>query len=161
MSEKRARMKYPAPVAALVASVFAGKPVQKRLREIKVWQVWKDSVGPQIAAKAKPAGIRDGVLVVKVASSAWMQQLSLMKPEIISQLNIMAGEQIVKDILFKAGRVDTLPEPSPAKVQISRALTKEEEEWIKEQAAVIDDPELRHSFCSLMTRHLTSSTGIT
>jgi len=161
MAEKRARMKYPAPVAALIASVFAGKPVQKRLRELKVWQVWEESVGPQIAAKAKPAGIRDGVLIVKVASSAWMQQLSLMKPDIVSQLNIMAGEPVVKDILFKAGRVDPPPRGDSAPVQKARKLREEEEQWIREQASVIDDPELRQAFSSLLTRHLTSSTGST
>ena len=154
-------MKRPAPIADLIVSAFAGKPVQKRLRELKIWQVWEESVGPQIAAKAKPAGIRDGILTVKVASSPWMQQLSLMKPDIISQLNTMAGDPIVKDILFKAGRVDPLPKKTNVEKQIARSLSAEEEQWIREQAAVIDDPELRTTFCNLISRHLTSSTGNT
>jgi hypothetical protein len=161
MAEKRARMKYPAPVAALIASVFAGKPVQKILRELKVWQVWEESVGQQIAAKAKPAGIRDGVLIVKVASSAWMQQLSLMKPDIIRQLNIMAGEPVVKDIIFKSGSVAPLAKGDSAPGQKTRKLSNEEELWIREQSAIIDDPELRQVFSSLLSRHLTSNTGST
>lgn len=161
MAEKRARMKYPAPIADLIASVFAGKPVQKRLHELKIWQVWEEAVGPQIAAKAKPAGIRDGILVVKVASSPWMQQLSLMKPEIMGQLNSMAGEQLVKEILFKAGAVAPQRKEPAASPRTPRTLRPEEEQWLQEQAAVIDDPELRRTFCSLIARHLTSSDGNT
>lgn len=153
-------MKKPAPLTDLLASIFAGKPVEKRLRELKVWQVWAEAVGTQIAMKAKPAGIRDGILIVRVASSPWMQQLSLMKPDIISQLNSLAGEPLVKEIIFKAGRVDLPPENGAAAVS-RRTLSAEEEDWINERAAVIADPELRQTFCSLLSRHLTSSTGKT
>lgn len=154
-------MKYPAPVANLIISVFAGKPVEKRLHELRIWQVWAEAVGPQIATKAKPAGIRDGILTIKVSSSSWMQQLSLMKPDIIAQLNILAGEQLVHDILFKSGRVDPLKEAPPWEKPSPRPLTKEEELWIEEKSAVLDDPELKNALCSLISRHLTSSTGRT
>ncbi len=161
MAEKRARMKKPELIASLLDSVFTGKPVQKRLREIKVWQVWEEAVGSQIASKARPAGIGNGILVVKVASSPWMQQLSLMKPDIIHQLNMMAGEPLVTDIIFKSGRVDPLPGKSSVKKESCRVLSEEESAWITEQASIIADPELRQSFCTLITRHLTSSGGST
>ena len=40
--------------------------LEGKLREYAAWQVWDEVVGPQIAARARPARVRDGVLEVRV-----------------------------------------------------------------------------------------------
>lgn len=156
MAEKRPRMKRPTPVADLIEAVFAGKPVQKRLREMKIWQVWEEAVGQQIAAKALPAAFRDGTLTVRVTGSAWMQQLTLMKPQIIANLNEATGEPLVREIFFKQGPITRdLPESAPY-TPPARDLTKAESNWIAEQSDCIVDPELRRAMESLLCRHLKS-----
>jgi len=156
-AEKRPRMKRPMPISDLLEAAFSGKPVQKRLRDIKVWQVWEEAVGAQIASKASPASIRDGVLTLKVKGSAWMQQLSLMKHEIISHLNSAIGEQVVSDLVFKQGIInklhDELPEAPPEK----RQLSKQEKEALEELVAPLKEQELREAFIALFSSHLAGS----
>ncbi|HZV82903.1 MAG TPA: DUF721 domain-containing protein [Geobacteraceae bacterium] len=156
MADKRPRMKHPAHLADLIAATFAGKPVQTRFREMKIWQVWEEAVGPQIAAKAMPSSFRDGVLTVRVAGSAWMQQLSLLKGEITSQVNEQLGEPLVREIFLKQGGITReLPEEEPF-APPSRELSQEETAWVNEQGENISDPELRRTMESLLIRHLKS-----
>jgi len=68
MADKRPRMKRPAPLSDLLAAAFAGKPTAKRLEEVKIWEVWDEAVGIQVAGRARPAALRDGVLTVTVSS---------------------------------------------------------------------------------------------
>ena len=153
-AEKRPRMKRPVPVSDLLESAFSGKPVQKRLRDIKVWQVWEEAVGPQIASKAYPAAIRDGVLTLRVKGSAWMQQLSLMKHDIVAHLNSAIGEQVVSDLVFKQGTVgmprDEQPEARPEK----RQLTKDERDSLEKIVSPVQQQELREAFITLFSSQI-------
>lgn len=159
MAEKRPRLKRPLPLSDLLEAVFAGKPIQKRLRELKVWQVWEEAVGHQIASRAEPSAFREGVLTVRVAGSAWMQQLSLMKQEIISNLNESAGETIVTDIFFKQGAITPLPSKPEPYTPPSRDLTTAEKALITGQCDSIADPELRNALETLMACHLKEQAG--
>ena len=96
-------MKRPAPVCDLMAALFRGKPAEKRLEEGKIWLVWEDAVGRQIAAKAQPASFRNGILSVAVVSAPWMQQLTFLKKGMMEKLNELIGHELVRDIYLKAG----------------------------------------------------------
>lgn len=154
MAEKRPRLKRPLPLHSLLEAVFAGKPMEKRLREARVWQVWGEAVGPQIAAKSQPAAFRDGTLTVRVAGSAWLQQLSLMKREIVDQLNEAIGAPLVIDLFFKQGRLDELPAESTAPAPPKRQLSDAERQRLAEVAAPVSDPELRAAFMALFASQL-------
>lgn len=157
MAEKRPRLKRPLPLHSLLDGVFAGKPVERRLRESRVWQVWGEAVGPQIAAKSQPAAFRDGTLTVRVTGSAWMQQLSLMKQEIIAQLNEAIGADLVVDIFFKQGRLDELPAENSAPAAPKRELTAAEQQRLAELAAPVADPELRAALMALFASQLAAA----
>jgi hypothetical protein len=154
MAEKRPKMKQPLPLAALLEAVFAGKPAEKRLREAKVWQVWGEAVGAQIAAKSRPAAFRDGTLTVRVSGSAWLQQLSLMKQDIIRHLNEAVGASLVTDIFFKQGSVSSQPEERPAAPPPKRKLSEAEKRQLAELAAPVADPELREALMALFSSQL-------
>jgi predicted nucleic acid-binding Zn ribbon protein len=53
----------------------------------EVQRVWPETVGGAIAAQARPAAERAGVLTVSCAASVWAQELDLMAPEILARLN--------------------------------------------------------------------------
>jgi hypothetical protein len=157
VAEKRPRMKRPLQVAALLETVFAGKPVQKRIREAKAWQFWEEAVGSHIASKAIPVAFRDGTLTVRVSGSAWMQQLSLMKLDIISQLNDAIGYPLVNDLFFRQGTVHK-KETEPAAVGVQkRSLTDYEQNLLSERTAAVSDPQLREAFISLFSSQLAVS----
>ncbi len=61
--------------------------LKRRLDQASVIPEWPELVGPKIAEVATPQVVlRGGVLVVSVNSSAWIQELQLMSPEILKKL---------------------------------------------------------------------------
>jgi predicted nucleic acid-binding Zn ribbon protein len=54
---------------------------------VAVQRVWREVVGEAIAAQATPTAERAGVLTVSCSASVWAQELDLMAPEILGQLN--------------------------------------------------------------------------
>ncbi len=61
---------------------------------------WNAVVGPVIAQKTEALSIEHGVLLIKVQSPTWRQELQFKKLEILTKLNQKLGKNIVKDIRF-------------------------------------------------------------
>jgi predicted nucleic acid-binding Zn ribbon protein len=157
MTRKIGKKSQPVAVAGLLDKIFQGKPLEKRLREGRIWMVWDSAVGVQIAAKARPVNFRDGVLTVMVSNAPWMQQLNFLKKGLIEKVNAALGEDLVREIFLKAGMPDRLQmDPRPAK-KAARPLTAAETERIDKETADIDDPELREAIASLLTKHLSNT----
>jgi predicted nucleic acid-binding Zn ribbon protein len=123
--------------------------LSSRLSEYGVWPVWNEVVGKTIAVNAQPEKIRNGTLFVKVTSSVWMQQLQFMKEMIAEKLNHRLNREVVKNIFFVVGRID-----SPATAEtVSAASTPaiDQEPKIDEQfLESVSDPELRQAFRKLL-----------
>jgi len=61
--------------------------LKSRLDQASAVDDWAAVVGPQIARVTSADGVSpDGMLRVRVASSAWMQELQLQSPEILRKL---------------------------------------------------------------------------
>ena len=108
---------------------------------------WRAAVGPRIADRARPIALERGVLVVKVVTSVWANELSMLAPQIIKKLaestpNGSAGIE-VKSLRFRVGPLEVLegirevwttrriPPPAPLAPDMMRSL------------ANIEDTELR------------------
>ncbi|MEO8876579.1 MAG: DUF721 domain-containing protein [Polyangiaceae bacterium] len=100
---------------------------------------WRRAVGARIADRAKPISLENGVLIIKVASSAWAHELSLMKTDLLKPL----GAHGVRDIRFRVGTIEAptrLPEQRKSRaVPKAVPLTGE----LAETVAKVEDPELR------------------
>jgi predicted nucleic acid-binding Zn ribbon protein len=72
----------------------------ERMKEAEIVRRFGEIVGNNIAARAEAVSIRDGKLVVKVASPVWRQELNFSKQEIIDALNRASGNAVVTDIHF-------------------------------------------------------------
>ena len=72
----------------------------ERMKEADVVRRFGEIVGGDIAARAEAVSIREGKLVVKVASPVWRQELNYSKQEIIDALNRAVSDNIVTDIHF-------------------------------------------------------------
>ena len=100
---------------------------------------WRRAVGARIADRAKPISLENGILIIKVASSAWAHELSLMKTDLLKPL----ATHGVKDIRFRVGAIEpaqrapeqrksrAVPKPSPLSGELAASV------------AAIEDPELR------------------
>ena len=117
--------------------------------QFRVWDIWEEVVGPQIAGKTRPEALRNGVLVVSVTSSVWMQELSFMKQKILDRINQTLAPGTIREIRFKLGDIQQAgagcyEEPLPQ-------LTEEEQEIIAQHTASIEDQGLRESLQKLFT----------
>jgi predicted nucleic acid-binding Zn ribbon protein len=64
----------------------------------EIQRVWEQAVGPAVAAEARPTAERDGVLTVSCRSAVWGQELELMAPQVIEQVNRRAGAGRVRSL---------------------------------------------------------------
>lgn len=79
---------------------------------------WEAAVGTRIAARAMPAKLDRGVLHVRVASSTWAQELSLLCEPILAQLR---ARGVPVDVLrFRVGHVEA---PERAKTREDHVRT--------------------------------------
>lgn len=64
---------------------------------------WRRVVGAGVVRRAMPLRLREGVLTVRVASSAWAQQLSMLREELCERLRQNGYK--VREIRFSVGPV--------------------------------------------------------
>ncbi len=74
-----------------------------RVEAASVVPEWEGLVGPQIAAVTEPLRVSEGVLIVAVATSAWMMELTLMKGDLLRRLNAGKKQGKVEQIVFVMG----------------------------------------------------------
>ena len=81
------------------------KGLRDRVIQANAIDDWPNVVGPQISKVTEALKITpDGTLFVAVTTNAWMNELSLMEPELIRVLNIHASARRVKKIRFELKR---------------------------------------------------------
>lgn len=142
------------PVGDLVEQLLSSRGLTNQLKKYQTWSCWNDVVGPQIARHAQPLRIRDRVLEVRVSQPAWMQQLQLLKPKILQQLNEHLNEELIDDIYLKRGHV-TPPEESLTKPKKKAApLNDSDQSHINDILEGLVDPELRDSLSKLIGRDI-------
>ncbi len=65
-----------------------------------IWKVWDDAVGAAIARRAEPMRLRGRTLVVAVSSAPWMQELTLLKRNIVAALNERLPRPLIEDLFL-------------------------------------------------------------
>jgi hypothetical protein len=144
------------------------------MRAHRVIVEWRDIVGARIAAVAWPEGLSKGVLWVRVKSSPWLHELTLMKGQLLAQLREAIGDveaerrgqrPLVAELRFHlrprptedddllarlraAGlvRVPRGRKPAIPAVGAARAA-------IEQEAAAVEDPELRELIATVRVRN--------
>jgi predicted nucleic acid-binding Zn ribbon protein len=91
--------KKPASIADVLAGVLQETGIAARVEQAGIIPEWSALVGAQIAAVAEPMSVTaDGTLFVNVTTNAWMNELSLMEPELLRALNAKEGRVPVRRI---------------------------------------------------------------
>ncbi len=137
----RARLLTPEPIRDIVQRVerVDGYPERPRVDEA----LWVLVAGKAIAARTRPLKLDpDGTLLVRTASAAWSQELSLLEPELRGRL-ASAGVPVSR-LRFQVGRlaplrtpvelareVRALP-PQPLPVEVVVALESVESDELRE-----------------------------
>ncbi|NTV50850.1 MAG: DUF721 domain-containing protein [Geobacteraceae bacterium] len=152
--QKRPKMSFPRPLSGLMQESLVGLGLAERLHEAEIWRIWPEVVGATLACRARPLRIINGILTVAVSSAPWIQELRFMTTMMKEKLNSRLGAELVREIVLKAGRVDTLPVEVPEEIIVNVPLTPMELARIEAEAASITDPETRQAFIELMQASL-------
>lgn len=70
---------------------------------------WARAAGPRIAKHARAEQLRNKTLVVRVASSAWANELAFLKAELLAKLQELSGGDVVQDLRFSVGPLGDAP----------------------------------------------------
>jgi len=71
-------------------------------------QDWAGVVGPQIAAVTEALRVSEGTLLVAVANSVWMNELNMMRGELMRRINAGRKEGRIRSLVFVMGeRMET------------------------------------------------------
>ena len=110
-------------VTDVLSDVLKRVDPEQQMRVYSIWNFWNQEVGELIARRAQPSGFRNGILFVTVATQSWMQELQFMKEKIREQLNARLGAELVRDIFFVSGTIESPPAPDKNERKLSgRAL---------------------------------------
>ncbi len=142
-------------LSSLLNKTLASHGLTTRLKEYRVMGRWEKIVGKVIARHAQPSSLRGKKLCVAVDSSAWMQQLSLLKPDLIDKLNRGLGAGSIRDITFKIGNIAP-DEKLPLKHASPAMLDKDAREKIEHYVHNIQDVDVKETLRRLIEKDLLS-----
>lgn len=125
-----------------LGTMLAKRGLGGRLKEYRIFGQWKKIVGTVIALHAQPLSVRGKTLSVVVDSSAWMQQLTMLKPEIIRKVARGLGHAAIERITLKIGPVDVSPARAPERTPLA-TLGAEESRKIEDYVKNVPDSEAR------------------
>lgn len=88
------------PMSGGLRTFVEGLAPQTGLAAIQA--VWPAAVGEGVASHATPTAERDGVVTVTCEASVWAQELDLMGPELVAQINAALGTERVRSLRCRA-----------------------------------------------------------
>jgi len=157
-----------APVADVIHQALATHGLTEAMRAHRLLTDWRDLVGPRIAARTWPDGLSKRTLWIRVASSAWLHELSLLKAQLLDMIHTSLGEpRLVDDLRFHIGdrrRVDAddalagaafalRTRRAPTRLPLPPPATGDALARIDREAGSVDDDELRELIRSVRVRH--------
>lgn len=150
---KRPPLKQAEAISGLLKQVLGNAGYNDQLPRYQVWLAWDKIVGEQIALRARPIRIRDKTLEVLVDHPVWMQQLQMLKPQILKKVHAQLPDCDIQDIYLRHGKaLPVAPPPAPSGPDWqAQSLSTEEKKEIEHSIAAIHDPELKEEMRRLFT----------
>lgn len=111
---------------------------------VAIHRVWAEVVGEEVARRSQPGVFKNGRLQVTVTDAVWVQQLTMLKPTILSSLEAHLGSRVVRELFFSVG-TPSFPSPryqSPARAG-SSTISPQAQARLQEVLRPIQDEECR------------------
>lgn len=91
----------PEPVGEVLAGYLDGTSLGESLARLGAIEEWAGAVGPKVSRVTRPVEVRGETLVVEVASSAWLSELSMMRRLILDRVNAVRDGPAIGRIRFR------------------------------------------------------------
>jgi|GEM_PF-1333199 len=110
-------------IRAVLERTLARVGLDRRLEDYRIFEGWDDVVGETIARNAQPSRLDDKRLVVVVRSSAWLQELGMLRRDLCKRLNEWMGREVIGEIFFVVGKLDSAPRPASTNASVHGAAS--------------------------------------
>lgn len=129
--------------------------LESRLVELRLQHSWRDIVGEPMASHTRPAQIRFKKLYLIVRNSVWLQQLTFLKPALLTKLQTELKTESITDLAFRVGEIPDGSEASHANVAADFRSTLSEQSWdeLVSHTAMIHDPSIRERLREVISRY--------
>jgi predicted nucleic acid-binding Zn ribbon protein len=136
------RKKAPERLGSAMQSVLERLDPEGHFEIVRLTKVWPEVVGETIARRTEVSQLKFHTAVVKVSRAMWIQELNLMKREILARLIARLGDDSVRDLRFVMGSLSRrgTPRPRLAPRETRKAIALPE----------LKDPLLKRAFESLI-----------
>src|SRR3954465_14226134 len=88
----------PQPVGNLLDKMFESLKLDEPARAYRALRAFRGAAGPRIASRARAERLRGAILFVRVTSSAWAQELHMLKEQLLGKLQRTPGGEMVRDL---------------------------------------------------------------
>ncbi|KAA3619829.1 MAG: DUF721 domain-containing protein [Calditrichaeota bacterium] len=88
-------------LSTILDKIFSDPELRSHYVEARILTLYPQTVGEKIASISYPKSFSQGILVVKVSSAPWRNELNLMTLQIRDALNTELGEYLIKKIIFR------------------------------------------------------------
>jgi hypothetical protein len=105
--KRRPRNLAPESAADLLPAVVARIGGDDRGVEQQITLVWQEAVGQVLSLRTRPEAVRGKTLLVRVSSSAFAHELTLLKGEILAKLRVALGPGRIEDLRTRVGNLDS------------------------------------------------------
>lgn len=139
---KTSRFKPPERITAVLQPILERIDSEGHFGILRLMKMWPEVVGENIARRTEVQSLKFHTAVVKVSGAMWIQELNLMKAQILARLAEALGDDSVRDIRFVHGRLSRRERPK------LRAVPRAARHSI--ELPELKDPELRRAFESLI-----------
>lgn len=74
--------------------------IENAVAQNNALNIWNEVVGDTVAKNTQPEKVEHGIIIVKVTSPTWRQELFFQKKEIVQKINKKIGKNVIRDIRF-------------------------------------------------------------
>ncbi len=128
----------PTPIAAALEPLLERLDTGGQFTLIRLIRAWPAIAGETIARRTEVVSLRARTVVIKVSGAMWIQELQLMKSQILARVEGAIGARVIDDIHFIAGR---LARRNPPRLKPVARTTRHAIDL-----PPVKDPELRLAF---------------
>jgi predicted nucleic acid-binding Zn ribbon protein len=136
------RRRPPQQIGGAIQELLARFDSDGRFEIVRLIRVWPEVVGEAIARRSEIIRLKFHTAVVRVSGTMWLQELNLMKPQILNRLRNQIDGDAIRDLRFVQGRLSRRERPRLHSVPRNTRRSIE--------LPGVSDPELRRAFESLI-----------
>ncbi len=74
--------------------------IDNAIAQNKALNIWSEIVGVSVSKNTVAEKVEHGVIIVKVSSPVWRQELYFQKKDIVKKINNSIGKNVIRDIRF-------------------------------------------------------------